>query len=292
MSKSHNTKKKERNNIKNQIKLLEAKKLELEQELIKRNEELKRKKCKRNVDILKTVAGTTLSFVVGSGITVGASAMTGFGFPIKKDIITQYKQHDFSYSTYNVIEDEEKYIRKKFIEDDLEFNKLIIYFPWEEHDNTYKRIKRIYNLDEINLLDLHTAIKEKDIDFINKSLESYDEEKQTCNIKPYNEDKDNIFYYDAELHYIDKDDYIEVQEDSERNIIVSIINFLVSAIIGYIIYELGIFKHHNIIRDGSDINEVIDDLMDSIKNINDNIEDFDIQIEDLNKKLVKTNGKK
>ena len=291
--KKKNKKKNEIFNIKRQINKLENQEIELKNKLRNNKKELKRQCHIRNLRLSKDIVNLTLPFVICTGISIGSFSLSGFGFPLKRDNITKYKRYDFNYCTNDEVELENYYERHTFYDADLPTSKLSIYYPWEDNNGTYTRTKRVYDLDDNNYNELLAAIVNKDIDFINQFKESnYKEEKQTCNKKLYNDD-DNVMYIDAELHYYDKNDILQVKEGFYRNFLVTLISLGLGLGIGAIVANNRKFSFRDNIKD----NELyhFDDIKNckiNINVINDSLIDVNKKIEELNKKLVKSNGTK
>jgi hypothetical protein len=180
----------------------------------------------RNLSIVKSTINLLLPAILSAGITISGIATLNGGLPFILDKNKKYKKYCLEYKSNSYVEMNEEYDKRDGLNNNLPDSKLIVYTPWEEVDGQYIRTKRTYNLDDADLLNLINAIKNKNMDSIIDCLSDYSDESQKSNVKLFNDD-DNEIKVDAKIYYLDKDDFIEVDENVLKNLLITIVELCI-----------------------------------------------------------------
>lgn len=110
---------------------------------------------------------------------------------------------------------------------------MLIYTPWKLQDDQYVRFKRKYDLSKLVTLDLYNAVLDENYEYIRENFKEYKEEKQVIN-KLY-ETEPIDYFFQAELHMLDKDDILKYNESDLKNTIITVIELIFGLGIGTII---------------------------------------------------------
>ena len=209
---------------------LKLKVLELENKISEQKKENFKQFNIRNLKVFANVCNFAAPFVISTGITIGLFKLFGGGFPFHSDEITKYKVYNLDFQTEGNITMDEEYRTDQLFDESLPDNSLVIYTPWEEQDEQYIRYKREYNLEDTTTLDLYNAVLDEDYNYISLNLKDYQEEKQIVN--EINPEEKNGYFMEASLHMFDKEDVLKYDETALKNIVITIIELVLSLGIG------------------------------------------------------------
>ena len=218
---------------KTKIKVLEELKLkvlELENKISEQKKENFKQFNIRNLKVFANACNFAAPFVISTGITIGLFKLFGGGFPFHSDEITKYKVYNLDFQTEGNITMDEEYRTDQLFDELLPDNSLVIYTPWEEQDEQYIRYKREYNLEDTTTLDLYNAVLDEDYNYISLNLKDYQEEKQIVN--EINPEEKNGYFMEASLHMFNKEDVLKYDETALKNIVITIIELVLSLGIG------------------------------------------------------------
>lgn len=213
---------------------------ELKEKVAKLEQELENWKLERfkqlNIRNFKLFAHTCnflAPFALTASLTIGVFRFFGAGFPVYSDEIKKYKVYNLDYKTDCYVSMDNEYRTNRWFDDDLPNNYLVVYTPWEEQAGQYVRYKRNYNLDNFPLLDLFDAVLNENYSYILTNLTEYSEEKQVIN--EINLEKGNNYFFEASLHFLDDEDILKYNETDLKNIIITIIESVLTLGIGGVI---------------------------------------------------------
>ena len=209
---------------------LKLKVLELENKISEQKKENFKQFNIRNLKVFANACNFAAPFVISTGITIGLFKLFGGGFPFHSDEITKYKVYNLDFQTEGNITMDEEYRTDQLFDELLPDNSLVIYTPWEEQDEQYIRYKREYNLEDTTTLDLYNAVLDEDYNYISLNLKDYQEEKQIVN--EINTEEKNGYFMEASLHMFNKEDVLKYDETALKNIVITIIELVLSLGIG------------------------------------------------------------
>lgn len=209
---------------------LKLKVLELENKISEQKKENFKQFNIRNLKVFANACNFAAPFVISTGITIGLFKLFGGGFPFHSDEITKYKVYNLDFQTEGNITMDEEYRTDQLFDELLPDNSLVIYTPWEEQDEQYIRYKREYNLEDTTTLDLYNAVLDEDYNYISLNLKDYQEEKQIVN--EINPEEKNGYFMEASLHMFNKEDVLKYDETALKNIVITIIELVLSLGIG------------------------------------------------------------
>ena len=254
-----------------ELQKLKERKLQLERQIPKQRLENIKQFNIRNLKIFGNTCNFITPFVISTGLTIGAFYLLDGGFPFHTDEVVTYKEYNLDYETNSDIIMEESYIKYGIL-DETQSSKLIVYTPWEYKDGQYTRYKRIYNISQVQTLDLFDAVLDENYDYVKENLKDYEEEIQVTNYIDSLED--NGYFFKASLNMLDIDDILKYDESVKRNIIITIIEMIIGL-------GIGCFVAHS--RDF--------DYLDSLRKTNSNYRYKTINVKAMQKELETVNEK-
>jgi len=195
----------------------------------------------RNLTIFGNTINFLIPFGIAAGVTMGSIAALEGGLPFCKDDMVRYKAYSLDYYTNAYTIENESYISKLWHDDDFSKNDLTVYTPWEYENNQYVRYKRIYDVEIINPEEAFNAVKNNDYKYIEEHVQKYSEEKQVANSIDENDENDYIII--ASLRMIDDKNSIRYKETDTRNLIITIVEIVLSLGIGSIAAYLREFDY-------------------------------------------------
>ena len=228
-----------------EIKSLNNKKKELEEKIIIE----KKAKAKgfhiRNLKIFRETCNVLLPYVICAGVSVGGIFALKGGLPVRRDNIDKAK-----YTTLTIDDNGENSILETeyrkfgaFYDNPME-GTIIISSPWEEKDGIYTRYKREYNIDE-NQDEIISTILKKDYKRLYNELSDYKEEIETAN---YIFDDEQDYTIEGKISFLKEDDLLTMPEDIEKDIVITILEMIITFCLGGVIawnrnfeffYEIG-----------------------------------------------------
>lgn len=212
----------------NEIEVLEKKIEKLKIEYAEKYKERYKKFHIRNLKVFKNICLLSLPFVISTSIMSFVSYECSLGIPFYVDNIYKYKVYSLDRDKNNICIEEDY----RSIFDDLSKNSLIVYSPWKRENDGYIRFKREYDVNNVTA-DLVDAIMNADYDYI-ENLDDYKEEKQVINRI---ELSNNDYQIDAQLHIMDKNDYLQVPESDGENFLVTLVISLLGSTVQLIFYK-------------------------------------------------------
>lgn len=217
---------------KNSVKSIEKKEItrsnlricELEKEIEKQKNFIKKSLVIRNLKVFRSVCNFFSPYIIFSGITFIMFDALGSGSPFVIDEFDKYKTYSLNYETDDLIEYKENYEYNINVD-----NVLKITTPWVlNKDNKYERVVKkysvIYNTDK----ELIDKLLLKDIEYIDEHYQSREIKKEITNEKLY---EDNDYIINANLTVMDKNESISVKESKTENdnvIIMELITMLLT----------------------------------------------------------------
>ena len=223
-----------------EIEKLNALKLEIENELEIKRKELKKHKNIRNLKIFKGTCQLLAPLAISSVIVVGGIKLIGGGLPFFLDNEKRYKAYELDMQTNGSFFCDETYVKNEWYTDSIVSN-IKVYTPWENTDNGYKRIKRIYEFKNLKDADIYNAVKNEDYEYIFNNITDYIEEEQY--IKEINKDDINNYWLSANITLIDKTEYIDVKESNDKNLTCTILDSVLCFILIFIIENLRDYRY-------------------------------------------------
>ena len=212
-----------------ELKILKEKAIKLEKEIVTQKKENKKQLRIRNFKIFTNTCNFAAPFVISAGLTVGVFKLFGGGYPFHVDEITKYKEYKLDYKTNGYVMMDESYTQKEIVSS----NELIIYTPWEYKEGKYIRYKREYNIGELSSLDLFDIVINEDYSYIKENLKDYKEERQeVSNISEIN---GQDYFFEVNLHFLDKNDILKYDETHIRNAILSVVETAIGLILGVVV---------------------------------------------------------
>lgn len=227
---------------KTEIDLLIQYKKELEGKIIQQKKHNKKIKHTKNLKIFKSTCNLISPFIIISGLTIGIVKVCGGGYPFKKDQMNRYKRYNLSYETNGIKQLEEEYQNYNFFYQEPQ-NTLSVSTPWEENQN-YTRIKREYDVDTVNVLELWDALMNENIKYIDRNFTKYKEEIQNTN----NLLEKNHLDIKANIQVWDKQDILKYDESNLQNIIVTLSELFTTILLGGLVTKLRTFNYKNSIK--------------------------------------------
>ncbi len=213
-----------------ELEALKSKVLEFESKIKLQKKENFKQFNIRNLKVFANTCKFLTPFVISTGITIGTFWLFYGGLPFHLDEITKYKLYNMEYQKNGYVTMDNEYTQRRWFDDPLPSNSLVVYTPWEFKDGQYVRFKRNYDIAKLATLDLYNAIANGDYNYIFENLNTYKEEKQVVN-EIYLEEK-NDYFFDANLHVLDKNDVLKYQETDLKNTVVTIIELVLGLGIG------------------------------------------------------------
>jgi len=227
----------------------------------------------RNLKVFKGTCNLLAPFVIMGGIVVGGFKVCNGGFPFYRDNITKYKRYDLEYETDDLINATEGYVRNEWWSDYLPSNFLNICTPWEREEDHYVRYNRNYNVSHDSFFDVYDAIFRKDFEYIEENYEKSEEEKEVSDDFP---GLKNDYFLETELYMLDNNDQLKVPESSTKNVIITIVELVITLGIGGLIVHLRDYDYFD------DLQEIKDDYHSNIKSI----EYLEEELDEVKKKIL------
>ena len=232
----------------------------------------------RNLRIFKGACKFIYPFIVSTGIVVGGFKLFGFGFPFNMDKEKKYKAYELDFQTGGSLYSDETYVKNEWYSDKIKSN-IKLYSPWKKEENNYSRIKRLYEIKNLDDINIYNAVIFEDYNYIMNNIIDYTEEIQyTPNIDIT---KNNNYWMSANITLLDKNDFIVSLEDETDNLWSTILCTLV-ILASYTSIES--LRKYRFLKDIKNINSDYKFNMQTIK----------IQEDELNninqKLLIKTKG--
>lgn len=205
-------------------------------ELAERIELERKEKAKgfhiRNLKVFRDTCNALVPYVVCAGISVGGLFLLKGGLPFHRDNI------NLAHYSVLTIEDqgenqilETEYRRYGTIYEFPTVGEITIYSPWEEKDGLYTRYKRTYSISENHQEIIDAALK-KDYKKLFEELGDYKEEIESSNHIKEGEDDYTI---EGSIYYLNKEDLLTIPEDVAKNVIITIIELLITFGLGGLI---------------------------------------------------------
>jgi len=178
-----------------------------------------------------SVCNFAAPFIITSGLTIGGIKFFGGGFPVVIDDISKSKKYTLEAEFNGDIEVKEEYIKTKVFFEDLDTNKLRVYFPYILEDNgEYKRVIRDYKM--LDVFEVYKSLLNNDINSLLFNVVEYNEIVEKT--KVINEE-DNKYYVEAFINYIDYSNTLMVPETEFKNLLITLTSLILSfSISGYI----------------------------------------------------------
>ena len=201
----------------------------LEYDRQKKQKELVKLRMIKNLKIFGSLCRFISPFVIGQGITIGTCKFIGFGYPIVIDNEIKYKV-----SNLESRENKEATITTYYDKNIDSETDLTIYSPWEEiDDSTYKRNITEYDISTNTSFteELFQAIITKDIEYINKFFAECDQDQKE-EIVNFLDEPSSEYEIEANLTFINKEDFISVPETDLVNNIETVSILGVGLLIG------------------------------------------------------------
>ncbi len=231
-----------------ELKELKQKAQFLQEQIAKQKKQYFKNFNLRNAKVLNSTCNFLIPFSLMTLITIGAVDTYGGFLPFKKDKITKYKYYNLEWQTNSYQNIQEEYI---YIFDYSPDNNLILYTPWKYENNQYTRLKKEFNPEKLNSLDLYNAVLSENYELIEELLNSaYFEEKQVTNI--LNEPEDNQYFLKAKLNYLDLNDFITYDESNLDNFLITMGELVIILGVSGVINHLRKFDY---LKDLKKINE-------------------------------------
>lgn len=254
-----------------QINDLKCKVSELESKISEQKKENLKQFNIRNLKVFASTCNFVAPFVITTALTVGTIKLFCGSLPFYQDEITKYKTYHLKYQTDGEITMNDEYETNTLFDEGLPSSTLTIYTPLEKQNESYVRFKREYDIKTSNL-DLYNAVLAEDYNYIFENLKVYKEENQVINKIDYKEN--DKYFFEAELHIINKEDTLKYKESSLKNIIVTIANLTLGLGIGGLIAWARYF-----------------DFPDKLREINDDYQGQISPIEPIKQELLNTKKK-
>lgn len=213
-----------------ELEQLRAKAMQLQTKIAQQRLENFKQLNIRNLKVFTNTCNFLAPFVLTAGITVGAFRLFGGGLPFHSDEITKYKTYSMDYQSSGYVTMDEEYKTNRWFDDSLPSNSLVVYTPWEFENGQFIRFKREYDLGSIDTLDLFDAVLAEDYGYVTENLKDFKEERQVAN--SVDENQDNGYFFQASLHMRDKEDILKYNETDLKNIVITIIELVLTLGIG------------------------------------------------------------
>lgn len=185
----------------------------------------------KNLKIFGSVSSFVVPYVLVATICIGGVCLFEGGLPFVLDDVTKYKRYSLVYQTDALINSKDYYETDYWFCNKLPDSELKIYSPWElTADNNYSRVVQIYDIDDLETLDLYKAVLNNNVEYIEQNFTDFKEEIEITNMKQ--EDSDQ-YVIEATLHFIDKSDTLKVKESQLKNIIITLTELAVSFGFGF-----------------------------------------------------------
>lgn len=187
---------------------------------------------KQSSKLLKGIANFTLPFALTGAITCGCFAVFYGGLPFVQDDIKKYKYYNVICEQNEIESIETSFVRKYWFEDAITGNEMVIYTPWINDGNLYKREIITFNVKDKYDDSIMQALLNKDAEKLIELGTISSTEEESTNIP---KEEEQVFYIDATLHQVDKKDIISYPESELKNIIITIVEAVITLGIGSII---------------------------------------------------------
>ena len=265
------------------IQELKNKALELEFRISGQKKEIFKQFNIRNLKAFANTCNFVAPFVISAGIIVGVFRMFGGGLPFRSDEIIKYKVYNLEFQTDGNVTMNDEYRTNRWFDNSLPSNTLVIYTPWQEQNGQYIRFKREYAIEKLTTLDLYNAVLDENYNYITENLKNYKEEKQVINKIDLTDD--NNYFWEASLHMLNQEDVLKYNETDLKNIVITIIELVVSLGIGG---AIAYFRDFEFLYELKEINDNYNSQILSFENLQQELKDTQEKI----LSLTKTNGGK
>lgn len=264
---------KERKEKMNELEVLKSKAIDLELKISEQRKENFKQFHIRNLKVFINTCNFVAPFVISTGITVGVLKLFGGGLPFHIDEIVKYRTYNMDYQTNGYLTMNDGYRTNTWMDESLPSNSLIVITPWEEQNGQYVRFKREYNIEKLATLDLYNAVLDEDYNYISENLKDYKEEKQVVNeIDPA---EDNNYFFEANLHMLDKEDVLKYNETDLKNMVVTIIELILGLGIGG---AIAYFRDFEFLYELREVNDNYNYRISSIKPMKQELKDTNEKI--------------
>ena len=257
------------------ISLNERKKF-LEETIDDQKQKLKRAWHLKNLKVFSSILNFSAPLALLSGAVVGVSAYLGAGFPVYRDSINNPKKYSLVMDLDGQIIAKEEYCFYHQNEDSKEKNYLKIYSPWIKKDNGYERHIRVYDIPELNNLDLYNTLLKNNIKSV-YYLSKFDYVEEIEYSSSIENIYGNNYLVEGSISIIDENDYIPVKESEKKNIIVTKLELLGITVLGGVIVKARRF----------DLKTEISDAIEEYKIEFDCLASYKDELKDIDKKILK-----
>ena len=183
----------------------------------------------RNLQVFRDTCNFLAPFVLCAGISVGGLYFLEGGLPIKNDEITRFKKTDFTIEEQGEYPSlKEEYVYSGIFSSEIPESIIIINTPWEAKDDYYVKHIREYNITA-NQEEIIKSILQKDYQGLYEQLSNYKEIEEITNHPLSLEDKYTI---SGSIHFINKEDKITFPESTKKNIVITIIEAILTLTVG------------------------------------------------------------
>lgn len=179
----------------------------------------------QNFRLLKGIANFSLPFILTGAITCGCFAAFYGGLPFVQDDIKKYKRYDVACEHSEIISMQTSFVSKYWFDEEILENEMVVYTPWTYDGNTYTREIVTFDVDDKYNDSLMQSLLSRDGEALIEVGKISSREEETSNLP---KDLDDTFYIDAILHQIDKKDILSFPESELKNIIITIIEAVIT----------------------------------------------------------------
>lgn len=204
----------------------------------------------RNLKIFASTCNFATPFVLTTAITTTIFILFDGGLPFYLDETTKYKVYDLKFQTNGYVTMNEEYRTNSWLDESLPPNSLVIYTPWEKKDEDYVRFKREYDVGVLTDIGLCDAVLNGDYSYIYENLKNYKEEKQVINDTDFESEMN--YYFDADLHILDKGDTIKYKETTSKNMSSTVVQLVINLSAGSTAAYFRKFKFINKLKEVND----------------------------------------
>jgi len=138
-------------------------------------------------------------------------------------------------------------------------------------------------IEKLTTLDLYNAVLDENYNYITENLKNYKEEKQVINKIDLTDD--NNYFWKASLHMLNQEDILKYNETDLKNIVITIIELVLSLGIGG---AIAYFRDFEFLYELKEINDNYNSQILSFENLQQELKDTQEKI----LSLTKTNGGK
>lgn len=214
----------------NELQTLKLHESDLKGKIIRIKKTNKKNIVIRNLKFFWTVSNYLLPYVLASTLTTGTFYLFGGGYPFIKDSIGKYKYYSIESDYEGEILYKESYEENKVFDAKPTDANIKVYFPWDQlSDGTYQRKVRDYDI--VGTKELIEAVLYEDYSYINEVLTDYIEEIETRNVV---DDLDQSHIV-CSIVDIDFTDSIYIPESDEKNLRITILEILISLLLGLLV---------------------------------------------------------